>query len=112
MKQLVITRDDLRPLVFSFDDEVMSWLERFGGRMREKSLRESLARSGLDGDKIAAYFYERVVNFLTKYRRVELKSSTDVAGRAVYEYPMTVNFAGFCLALFVDTLEFAYLGEH
>ena len=80
--------------------------------MREKSLRESLTRSGLDGDKIAAHFYERVVNFLTKNRRGELKSSTDVAGRAVYEHPMTINFAGFCLGLFVDTLEFSYFGEH
>ena len=111
MENLGITRADLKPLVISFDDEVISWLERFHSRMREEPLRESLARSGLDGDKVAAHFQKRAAYFMTKNRGVEFKSATDVTGRAVYEHPVTVNFADFCLDLFFDALEFAY-SEH
>ena len=95
--------------MFSFDDQMMGWMKRFGGRV--EAFRELLSSRGLDGDEIGMYLHHHFIDLITKHRVVEWRDGADAAGGAVYEHAMTVDYAAFCHDLCLDALELSYLGQ-
>ena len=96
----------MRLLVFSFDDEMMVWLERLTSRV--ESLWVSLFWRELDGDEMVAILHQRVSDLVTECRIVELEDASDATVRAEYEHAMAFYYAALGLGLCLDALESAY----